>query len=105
VIVTLLVVLGVPLWLCAIAPLVLVPGNRSLRHRPGNMPVRVLRPGKTRCTRGHAIWVSNVFAWRGSPAAWREELARVVAATVRTRSRENTRRCTGWGTPLRSESY
>ena len=29
--------------------------------------------------RGHAIWVSDVFAFRGSPAAWSEHLAQVDA--------------------------
>jgi hypothetical protein len=78
-----LAILGVPLWLCAMAILALVLRNRGLRKRPGNMPVRVLRPGKTRWMRGHALWVSDVLAWRGSPAAWKEELAQVVALTVR----------------------
>jgi hypothetical protein len=79
----LLVMVGVPLWLCAVAILTLVLRNRGLRRRPGNLPVRVLMPGKSRWTRGHAVWVSDVFAWRGSPAAWSEDLAQVVAVTVR----------------------
>jgi len=78
-----LVLLGVPNWLCAAAILVLVLRNRGLRRRPGNVPVRVLRGGRTRWTRGHGVWVSDVFAWRGSPAAWREELAHVVTASPR----------------------
>ena len=78
-----LVLLGVPLWLCAVAIGVLVLRNRGLRRRPGNIPVRVLRDGRTRWTRGHGVWVSDVFAWRGSPAAWREELVHVVAASPR----------------------
>jgi hypothetical protein len=60
---------GVPLWLCAIGILMLVFNNRKLRKRPGDIPVRILRPGKKRWTRGHAIWVSDVFAWRASSAA------------------------------------
>jgi hypothetical protein len=83
VIFALLVLLGVPLWLCAVGILTLVLRNRGHRTRPGNQPVRVLRPGKTHWTRGHALWVSDVFAWRGSPATWNEELAQVVAVTVR----------------------
>jgi hypothetical protein len=39
----------------------------------------ILVAGKRRWTRGHAIWVSDVFAWRGSPAAWNEELLWVTA--------------------------
>jgi hypothetical protein len=78
-----LVILGVPLWLCAIAILTLVLRNRGLRQRDGDVAVRVLRPDKTRWTRGHAVWVSDVFAWRGSPAAWVEELTQVLAVTLR----------------------
>jgi hypothetical protein len=69
--------LGVPLWLIALALLSLYFRNRTLRKRLGNIPVRVLRQGKKRWVRGHGLWVSDVFAWRGSPAAWREDLAQV----------------------------
>ena len=77
-----LALLGVPLWLCAAAILVLVYRNKSLRKRHGDIPVRVQRAGKTRWTRGHAVWVSDVFAWRGSPAAWSEDLFEVTDARV-----------------------
>jgi hypothetical protein len=77
-----LALLGVPLWLCAIGIGVLVFRNRALRKRPGNIPVRVLRPGKKRWTRGHAVWVSDVFAWRASPASWTEGLAQVTDASL-----------------------
>jgi hypothetical protein len=79
-----LVLLGIPLWLCAIGILTVVFQNRRLRKRPGNVPVRVLRPGKRRWTSGHGVWVSDVFAWRGSPAAWREDLVQVSGASART---------------------
>jgi len=79
-----LALLGVPLWLCAIGILVLVLRNRGLRKRYGDVPVRVLRPGKKRWTRGHAVWVADVFAWRGSPAAWNEDLVPVFSATARS---------------------
>ena len=71
-----------PLWLCALGILALLYRTKSLRQRPGNIPVRVLRAGKTRWTRGHAVWVSDVFAWRGSPAAWKEDLLHVVDVHV-----------------------
>ena len=74
--------LGVPLWLIAIALLMMFFGNRKLRKRPGNIPVKVLRPGKKRWTSGHGLWVSNVFAWRGSPAAWSEDLSQVDSASL-----------------------
>ncbi len=78
-----LALVGVPLWLCALGILSLVVRNRQLRKRYGDLPVRVRRPGKKRWTRGHALWVSDVFAWRGSPAAWKEELIEVGAVSVR----------------------
>ena len=78
-----LVFLGVPLWLCAAGILLIILNNRRLRKRHGNIPVRVKRPGKKRWTRGHAIWVSDVFAWRSSPAAWSEDLEQVIGATLR----------------------
>jgi hypothetical protein len=77
-----LALLGVPLWLCALGIGALVFRNRALRKRPGNIPVRVLRPGKKRWTRGHAVWVSDVFAWRASPASWMEGLAQVTDASL-----------------------
>ena len=77
-----LLFLGVPLWLCALGVFILVFRNRALRQRRGDIPVRVLRPGKTRWVRGHAVWISDVFAWRGSPAAWTEGLMQVLTASV-----------------------
>jgi len=85
----LLAFVGVPLWLCALGILALVYRNRALRRRHGDIPVRVLRPGKTRWTRGHAVWVADVFAWRGSPAAWNESLEHILGATLRDPSPED----------------
>jgi cell division protein FtsL len=39
-----LLVLGVPVWLCAVGIVTVVFQNRRLRTRPGNVPIRV-RPG------------------------------------------------------------
>ena len=47
---------------------------------------------KKRWTRGHAIWVSDVFAWRGSPAAWNEELLSVSDATPRAAAPEEPKK-------------
>ena len=77
-----LALVGVPLWLCALGILALVYRNKALRQREGDLPVRVLRAGKTGWTRGHAVWVSDVFAWRGSPDAWCEDFFQVTAAAV-----------------------
>ena len=87
-----LALIGVPLWLCAVGILVLVFRNRSLRRRPGNIPVRVLPAGKQRWRRGHGVWVSDVFAWRGSPAAWREELIHAVGARAHSADPEQRKR-------------
>jgi hypothetical protein len=78
-----LAAVGVPLWLCAIAILTLVMRNRALRTRPGNVPVRVRPEGRSRWMPGHGLWVHDVFAYRGSPAAWKEGLLLVTAATER----------------------
>jgi hypothetical protein len=77
-----LIFVGVPLWLCVMGIAALLFRNRSLRKRYGDIPVRVLRPGKKRWTRGHSLWVSDVFTWRGSPAAWSEGLEKIVEAGV-----------------------
>ena len=83
-----LAAVGVPLWLCAIGILTLVFRNRGLRKRHGDIPVRIHRPGKKRWIRGHGLWVADVFAWRGSPAAWNEDLLAVKAATIRDANAE-----------------
>jgi hypothetical protein len=87
-----LAAIGVPLWLCAIGIGMLLFNNRRLRKRYGDVPVRVRRPGKKRWTRGHGIWVSDVFAWRGSPAAWSEELLWVRDATARAADPEERKK-------------
>jgi hypothetical protein len=78
-----LALIGVPLWLIAIGLFIVFFQNRKLRKRPGNIPVRVRRPGKKRWTSGHGIWVSDVFAWRGSPAAWDEDFVQVSGVSLR----------------------
>jgi hypothetical protein len=83
-----LALLGVPLWLCAVGITIIVFRNRGLRKRYGDIPVRVKRPGKTRWTRGHAVWVSDVFAWRGSPAAWSEDIVQVTGVRLRSPDEE-----------------
>jgi hypothetical protein len=83
-----LAALGVPLWLCAVGIVTVVVRNRALRGRPGNVSVRVLRPGKKRWVRGHGIWVHDIFVFRGSPAAWKEELVWVSDVSLRVPSPE-----------------
>jgi hypothetical protein len=78
-----LALLGVPLWLCAIAILVLVLRNRGLRKRALDIPMRLRVDGKGRWHRGHGLWVHDVLAFRGSPAAWNEGLLWVTGATTR----------------------
>jgi hypothetical protein len=83
-----LAAIGIPLWLCAIGILTLVTRNRALRKRPGNIPVRLRPEGKSRWMPGHALWVSAVLAYRGFPAAWKEGLFRVSAASERPANAE-----------------
>ena len=73
-IVALLFVLGVPLWLCAAAVLVLFLRNRGLRKRPDDIPIRLRLVPHSRWRRGHAVWVHDVLVFRASPAAWAESL-------------------------------
>jgi len=44
-----------PLWLCAVGISALVFRNRDLHKRHGDIPVRVLSPGKTRWTRARGL--------------------------------------------------
>lgn len=55
-----LALLGVPLWVCAAGLFVVVFNNHRLRTRPGNIPVRVKRPGTDRWTRARALGVRRV---------------------------------------------
>ena len=77
-----LIALGVALWLCACGILMLVFRNRTLRKRPGNVPCKFRLAGKKRWTAGHGVWVSDVFAWGGSAAAWKAELAWTTGLTT-----------------------
>jgi hypothetical protein len=83
-----LALIGVPLWLCALAILVLVLRNRKLRKRPGSVPVRVRVGGKGHWHPGHGLWVHDVFAFRGSPAAWKESLVQVGSVSAHPASQE-----------------
>ena len=78
-----LIALGVPLWLCACGILILVFRNRGLRKRPGNVPCKFRPRDKKRWTSGHGVWVSDVFAWGGSAAAWKGELAWTAGLSTR----------------------
>jgi hypothetical protein len=87
-----LIAIGVPLWFGALSVLILVLRNRSIRRRPGNVPVRLRAPGKKRWMPGHGLWVHDVFAFRGSPAAWKEGLVWVTDASARPASREERKK-------------
>ncbi len=78
-----LALLGVPLWLRAFALTTMAFRNRMLRTREGDLVVRLAATDGGGWRRGHAVWVHDVFAFRGSPAAWREVLVVVTAVTVR----------------------
>ena len=92
--------LGVALWLCATGLTVLLLRNRTLRHRPGNMKVRRRLPGKTRWVRGYGVWVRDVFAFRGSPAAWTESLVGVREVVTLVPSAADHKKLRRMGSPL-----
>ena len=41
---------------------------------------------------GHGIWVSDVFAWRGSPAAWNEDLLEVSGVSLQSANPEERKK-------------
>jgi len=88
----LLALIGVPLWLCAAGILMLLHRNRGLRKRPGNVPVRVRPPDKKRWSPGHGVWIHDVFAFRGLPAAWKETLVWSTEAEVRETNDEERKK-------------
>jgi hypothetical protein len=95
-----LVLLGVPLWLCAAGILVLVLRNRGLRKRPHDIPMRlrVLPDGRWR--RGHGLWAHDVLAFRGSPATWAESLLWVSGATSRELTAEEAHKLRRLDSPM-----
>ena len=97
-----LALLGVPLWLIALAILGLVWRNRTLRRRSGDIPMRFLLPEKARWRRGHGLWISDFVTWRGSPASWGEDLARVRSVELRVPDREQRARSCAASAPTRS---
>lgn len=87
-----LIALGVPLWLIAVGILMLVFRNRSLRKRPGNVPCKFRAADKKRWTSGHGVWVSDVFAWAGSTAPWKSELAWTAGVASRPADEEERKK-------------
>jgi hypothetical protein len=88
----LLAAVGVPLWLCAAGILTLVLRNRALRHRPGNIACRLRVTPGGRWTRGHGVWVHDVFAFRGSRAAWKERLLWAIDVEVRPATEDEAKK-------------
>ena len=78
-----LLLVGFPLWLIGLGVTALVVRNRTLRQRPGNVPVRLRTREGERWHPGHAVWVHDVFAFRGSPAGWKEALVWAAGASSR----------------------
>jgi hypothetical protein len=91
-VVLILIVIGVPLWFGALSLLILVRKNRNIRQRPGNVPIRVRAAGKKHWMPAHGLWVHDVFAFRGSPAAWNEGLLWVKEASARPPSPEERKK-------------
>jgi hypothetical protein len=92
-----LIAVGVPLWLCAAGILTFVLRNRALRHRTGNIPCRLRPAPDKRWIRGHGVWVHDVFAFRGSPAAWSERLLWAADIESRDPSADEEKKLRGIG--------
>lgn len=78
-----LLLVAFPLWLIALGIMGLVVRNRALRQRPGNVPVRLRTQEDKRWHAGYGVWVHDVFAFRGSPAVWKELLVWAAGAASR----------------------
>jgi hypothetical protein len=96
----LLAVLGVPLWFCAIAIGIMILRNRSLRGREGDVPARMRRAPDKRWVRGHGLWVHDVWSFRGSPAAWNEQLIHVHRVVARPANEDERRKLRGLTNPV-----
>ena len=85
-----LALLGIPLWLCAIALIALVLRKRSRKHSRG-IAVRVRsEPGK-RWVSGRATWINDMFVFSARPAVLRERAVWVTGAQARVASPEEVR--------------
>jgi hypothetical protein len=73
----------VPLWIVILIASSLMGRYWQMRNRPGNVRVRMRTPTDEHWISGNAVWMDNVFAFRSLPAAWRESLVPVRAATTR----------------------
>lgn len=76
----------------AIGLLTLIMRYRKLQGREGNIPVHVLTASGKRWSRGHAVWVHDVFAFRPAPAAWNVSLLWVTDIVQRAPSSEERRK-------------
>ena len=92
-----LVFLGVPLWLCTLGILMVAPQQSEASSAPRrHCRECATLPWKT-LDSGTEVWVSDVFAWRGSPAAWNEDLLHVTHLEVRTASAEDQKKLRRFG--------
>lgn len=94
-----LAILGVPLWLIVGGVAFMLLTNRRLKHRQGNLPVRLRPAAGKRWRRGNAIWVGDVFACRNSPSGLGESLDLVRSATQRDLTPEEAHQLRRLGGP------
>lgn len=98
-----LAVIGIPLWIIALGLGVLLYRNRVLRLREGNIPCRLQDAAGGRWSRGHGIWVHDVFAFRASPASWKDRMAWVEQVTLRPPNAEEARKLRRLADPVIAE--
>jgi hypothetical protein len=92
-----LAVVGIPLWLCTVGIVTLILRDRTLRKRPGSVPVNIRWPESRRWSPGHGVWIHDVFAFHGLPAAWKEDLVWAEEASARPASAAERKRLHGIG--------
>jgi hypothetical protein len=96
----LLALLGIPIWFIAIALGVLVYRNRALHSRPDDIPCRLQNKPGGRWSRGHALWIHDVFSFRASPASWNDYLGWVRQVSLRSPNPDEARKLRRFPDPI-----
>jgi len=75
---------GVPAWIIVLVMAALIQRHHQLRHRPGNVTVRLRSDSGARWSRGNGVWVDDVFAVRQGIGDRSESYLRVTSVSTRS---------------------